>query len=41
MAVKSFVNFMRDPTGDLPWEEDSTASSIVHLLDAAVRLTEF
>lgn len=36
-AVNSFVNFMRDPSGDIPWEEDSSASSVVHLLDANVR----
>lgn len=35
-AVNSLVNFMRDPSGDLPWEEDTTANSVVHLADAAV-----
>ena len=25
------VNFMRDPTGDIPWEEDPTAADVVHV----------
>ena len=25
------VNFMRDPTGDIPWEEDPTAGDVVHV----------
>ncbi|PNF32184.1 Protein disulfide-isomerase A5 [Cryptotermes secundus] len=33
-TVQSMVNFMRDPTGDIPWEEDSTAIDVVHILDA-------
>ena len=24
-------NFMMDPTGDMPWDEDETATSVVHL----------
>ena len=35
-TVSSMVNFMRDPTGDLPWEEDATASDITHIPDAEV-----
>lgn len=27
---------MRDPAGDIPWEEDSTANSVVHLSDEVV-----
>jgi hypothetical protein len=30
------VNFMRDPTGDLPWEEDATANDVMHVSDAEV-----
>lgn len=33
-TVASMVNFMRDPSGDLPWEEDNTANDIFHLPDA-------
>ncbi|XP_005094049.1 protein disulfide-isomerase A5 [Aplysia californica] len=31
LAVKSMVNFLLDPTGDLPWEEDPTANDVVHI----------
>jgi hypothetical protein len=37
-TVQSMVNFMRDPAGDIPWEEDSTAVDVVHILDALVSL---
>uniref|UniRef100_A0A2M3ZE94 Protein disulfide-isomerase a5 n=1 Tax=Anopheles braziliensis TaxID=58242 RepID=A0A2M3ZE94_9DIPT len=30
----SIVNFMRDPTGDLPWEEDPVGADVVHVPDA-------
>ncbi|CAH1775049.1 unnamed protein product [Owenia fusiformis] len=30
-TVKSMVSFMRDPTGEIPWEEDSTAGDVVHI----------
>ncbi|GLV40971.1 uncharacterized protein CBL_04495 [Carabus blaptoides fortunei] len=33
-TVSSMVNFMRDPLGDLPWEEDTTANDVLHLSDA-------
>ncbi|KAJ8949948.1 hypothetical protein NQ314_008087, partial [Rhamnusium bicolor] len=33
-TVSSMTNFMRDPTGDLPWEEDTTAVDVVHIPDA-------
>ncbi|XP_026466424.1 protein disulfide-isomerase A5-like [Ctenocephalides felis] len=33
-SVSSLVNFMRDPTGDLPWEEDPSAQKVVHIADA-------
>ncbi|CAK1588630.1 unnamed protein product [Parnassius mnemosyne] len=32
-TVSSFSNFLRDPTGDLPWEEDPEATDIFHLQD--------
>lgn len=32
-SVASMVNFMRDPTGDIPWEEDDKTVDIVHLPD--------
>jgi len=35
-TLQSVVNFMRDPTGDIPWEEDSTAVDVVHIPDALV-----
>lgn len=35
-TVSSMVNFMRDPLGDLPWEEDTTANDVIHLSDAQV-----
>lgn len=34
VAVSSIVNFMRDPTGDLPWEEDPTSVDVMHIQDA-------
>ncbi|XP_059618816.1 protein disulfide-isomerase A5 [Phlebotomus argentipes] len=34
LAVVSIVNFMRDPTGDLPWEEDPVGADVVHVPDA-------
>ncbi|RZF47675.1 hypothetical protein LSTR_LSTR006311 [Laodelphax striatellus] len=30
-TVASLVNFMRDPKGDLPWDEEPTAVDVVHL----------
>jgi len=32
-AVQSFVAFMKDPTGEAPWEEDDGSQDIVHLPD--------
>ncbi|CAG0899562.1 unnamed protein product [Cyprideis torosa] len=34
--VKPMINFMRDPTGDIPWEEDSSAQDIEHVDSAQV-----
>ncbi|KAJ2954256.1 hypothetical protein O0L34_g2505 [Tuta absoluta] len=32
-TVASMSNFLRDPTGDLPWEEDPEAAEVFHLAD--------
>jgi len=32
---KSMTTFLKDPTGDLPWEEDPTAQDVVHLTSPA------
>lgn len=29
---------MRDPSGDLPWEEDPTGSDVFHITDANVSM---
>ncbi|CAH1107569.1 unnamed protein product [Psylliodes chrysocephalus] len=34
LTVSSMTNFMRDPTGDIPWEEDSSAVDVVHIPDS-------
>ncbi|XP_013179210.1 PREDICTED: protein disulfide-isomerase A5 isoform X1 [Papilio xuthus] len=39
-TVSAFCNFLRDPTGDLPWEEDPKATDIFHLQDGEA-LTKF
>lgn len=36
LTIQSMVSFMRDPTGDVPWEEDSTAGDVVHIPDTLV-----
>lgn len=36
MTKNSLQNFMRDPTGEFPYEEDPSAKDVVHLLDTAV-----
>lgn len=30
------ITFMRNPTGDIPWEEEETAVDILHITDALV-----
>jgi len=30
-TAKSMVNFLRDPTGELPWDEDAAANDVYHL----------
>lgn len=36
LTATSMANFMRDPTGDLPWEEDPVGVDVVHVPDAVV-----
>lgn len=36
ITMSSMLNFMRDPTGDIPWDEDSAATGIVHIPDPTV-----
>ncbi|XP_052091657.1 protein disulfide-isomerase A5-like [Mytilus californianus] len=31
LVSKSLVNFLMDPTGDIPWEEEPTAGDVVHV----------
>lgn len=38
-TTSSIVNFMRDPTGSLPWDEDPTATDIIHLPDSEVNIS--
>lgn len=38
VAVSSILNFMKDPTGDLPWEEDPNSADVMHIQDAKVNL---
>ena len=30
-SVQSFVAFMKDPTGEAPWEEDTSAKDVIHI----------
>jgi len=30
-STQSFITFLKDPTGDLPWEEDPAAADVKHL----------
>ena len=34
------LNFLRDPTGDTPWEEDTTAKDVVHVRSDSVSLNQ-
>lgn len=36
ITVTSITNFLRDPTGDLPWEEDESGADVIHLNDSEV-----
>ena len=38
MTVTSLANFMRDPAGDLPWEEDPTGLDVLHIPDSIVSI---
>lgn len=31
MTVQSMVSFMRDPSGDAPWEEEDSANDVKHI----------
>ncbi|XP_053961500.1 protein disulfide-isomerase A5 [Anastrepha ludens] len=33
VSVASMINFMRDPAGDLPWEEDPVGADVLHFSD--------
>lgn len=35
MIISSMVNFMRDPTGDLPWQEDPKGVNVLHITDVS------
>lgn len=37
-TISSMLNFMRDPTGDVPWAEDPSTSGIVHIQDSVVSI---
>lgn len=39
VTVSSLVNFLRDPTGDLPWEEDQAGADVTHISDSDVSQT--
>lgn len=39
MTKNSLQTFMRDPTGEIPYEEDPSGKDVVHLLDTAVSET--
>lgn len=34
-TLNSMLNFMRDPTGDIPWEEDPTSTEVIHVSNSA------
>ncbi|XP_055946978.1 protein disulfide-isomerase A5-like [Argiope bruennichi] len=36
LTVQSMVNFLKDPTGDRPWEEEESAKDIFHVPDPDV-----
>jgi protein disulfide-isomerase A5 len=36
LTKRSLETFMRDPTGDIPFEEDPTSKDVVHLFDTSV-----
>lgn len=36
ISVSSITNFMKDPTGDIPWEEDPIGVDVFHISDPPV-----
>lgn len=40
-SVPSYVAFMKDPSGDAPWEEDDTSLDVVHLTNPSVCYIKF
>ena len=36
MTVPSMTTFLRDPAGDLPWDEDENGSDVMHIADVGV-----
>jgi hypothetical protein len=36
LTKSSLSTFMRDPTGEIPYEEDPTGKDVIHLFDTAV-----
>lgn len=34
--VTSFIAFMKDPTGDAPWEEEDSSQDVFHLANPSV-----
>lgn len=40
MNKNSIQNFLRDPTGDLPYEEDPIGKDVVHLLNMSVSINK-
>lgn len=36
ITVSSITNFMKDPTGDIPWEEDPSGIDVFHIADPQV-----
>ena len=39
--LQSMVNFLMDPTGDIPWDEDPTAVDVVHIDTEDVRTVPY
>jgi hypothetical protein len=37
LFIQSMINFMLDPKGDMPWNEDALAQDILHLNNPKVK----
>ena len=37
MMFQSLYNFMLDPTGDIPWDEEPDAGDVVHVANEQVQ----